>query len=71
MNPTKYRGELRCSGRLAVSAPLVTRVELLLNDTKHHLIWKSCWTTVYGNTFKSNPIQTSFLRRNRNTELKS
>jgi len=37
--------------RLAVPAPHVTPVVLLLKDT--NLIWKSCWTPVYVNKYKT------------------
>ena len=50
---------------LAVPAPLVTPVVLLLNDTK--IIWQSRWTPIYVNKTPKNINKTwTFLRGNRN-----
>ena len=47
--PTKTEVNSDTPGGLAVPAPHVAPVVLLLND---HLIWKSCWTPVYVNKYK-------------------
>jgi len=42
MNPTKTVSEPKRSGRVAVPAPLVTPVVLLLKQHEHHDIWELC-----------------------------
>jgi len=50
MNPTENRGWTREG--LAVPAPHVAPVMLLLRRHEHHMIWKLCWTAIYVNKYK-------------------
>jgi hypothetical protein len=49
----KRGGVFRCSGRVSNSCSTSDTRQVTIKRQQHHLIWKSCWTTVYVMRFET------------------